>query len=233
MEKQKEKTGIESHVLRYWEEELGLNIPRNEMGHRYYTDEQLKLFLQIKDLKESGFQLKAVRTLLLPGEIVERDEDRSDIGDEEELEGKSEALEDEDSDMENAKILRFKEEDKSGKSDSFAGVSVHKNSEIEMKQSEDKLAQFEQIIGDIVSKSLMANNNILGENISTQVSSRVSDKVIKEMDYLLRLKDEAEDERFKKLDETIRNIQKSGKEAVAAKETAVKRKKKKFFAKNK
>ena len=24
---------VETHVLRYWEEELGLSIPRNEMGH--------------------------------------------------------------------------------------------------------------------------------------------------------------------------------------------------------
>ena len=29
--------GIQSHVLRYWEEELELPIGRNEMGHRYYT----------------------------------------------------------------------------------------------------------------------------------------------------------------------------------------------------
>ena len=26
---------VESHVLRYWEDELALEIPRNEMGHRY------------------------------------------------------------------------------------------------------------------------------------------------------------------------------------------------------
>ena len=29
---------VESHVLRYWEEELELAIPRNEMGHRYYME---------------------------------------------------------------------------------------------------------------------------------------------------------------------------------------------------
>ena len=28
---------VEAHVLRYWEDELGLPIPRNEQGHRYYT----------------------------------------------------------------------------------------------------------------------------------------------------------------------------------------------------
>ena len=32
------KVDVEAHVLRYWEEELELDIPRNEMGHRYYTD---------------------------------------------------------------------------------------------------------------------------------------------------------------------------------------------------
>ena len=35
---------MESHVLRYWEEELDLKIPRNEMGHRYYTKENLQQF---------------------------------------------------------------------------------------------------------------------------------------------------------------------------------------------
>ena len=30
------KVQVESHVLRYWEEELKLPIKRNEMGHRYY-----------------------------------------------------------------------------------------------------------------------------------------------------------------------------------------------------
>ena len=45
-----EKTGLEAHVLRYWEEELGINIPRNEMGHRYYLDEHIELFRQVKEI---------------------------------------------------------------------------------------------------------------------------------------------------------------------------------------
>ena len=28
---------VESHVLRYWEDELELPIKRNKLGHRYYT----------------------------------------------------------------------------------------------------------------------------------------------------------------------------------------------------
>ena len=43
---------VEAHVLRYWEEELGLPIGRNEMGHRYYTEEDIRLFRHIKGLKD-------------------------------------------------------------------------------------------------------------------------------------------------------------------------------------
>ena len=50
------KVDVESHVLRYWEEELEMNIPRNEMGHRYYTDFHIRLFKQVKNLKEKGYQ---------------------------------------------------------------------------------------------------------------------------------------------------------------------------------
>lgn len=55
---------VETHVLRYWEDELELQIPRNDMGHRYYTDYYIRLFRQIKDLKEKGYQLKAIKNAL-------------------------------------------------------------------------------------------------------------------------------------------------------------------------
>lgn len=58
------KLQVESHVLRYWEEELGLSIGRNEMGHRYYTDEDIQLFGCIKELKEQGMSLKALGELI-------------------------------------------------------------------------------------------------------------------------------------------------------------------------
>ena len=55
---------VESHVLRYWEEELELPIKRNEQGHRIYTQEDIDRFIDIKNLKDQGLQLKAVKTLL-------------------------------------------------------------------------------------------------------------------------------------------------------------------------
>lgn len=60
---------VESHVLRYWEEELKLPIKRNEMGHRYYTQEDIARFQEIKDLKEQGLQLKAIRNMLQRGKL--------------------------------------------------------------------------------------------------------------------------------------------------------------------
>lgn len=55
---------VEAHVLRYWEEELQLPIKRNDLGHRYYTEEDKELFLRVKQLKEKGIQLKGIRNML-------------------------------------------------------------------------------------------------------------------------------------------------------------------------
>lgn len=57
-------TDTEPHVLRYWEEELELVVPRNEMGHRYYTEKNLQNFMKIKELKRQGFQLRTIREIM-------------------------------------------------------------------------------------------------------------------------------------------------------------------------
>ena len=63
------KVQVETHVLRYWEDELGLPIKRNELGHRYYTEEDIKRFQNIKELKEQGLQLKAIKMVLKNGRL--------------------------------------------------------------------------------------------------------------------------------------------------------------------
>ncbi|NLL76255.1 MAG: MerR family transcriptional regulator [Clostridiales bacterium] len=60
---------VESHVLRYWEEELGIPIKRNELGHRYYTEQDIDSFREIKKLKEQGLQLKAIRMIVHNGKL--------------------------------------------------------------------------------------------------------------------------------------------------------------------
>ena len=66
---------VESHVLRYWEEELELPIARNEMGHRYYTEDDIQLLKHIKKLKERGYQLKAIKMDISEnGELIPRED---------------------------------------------------------------------------------------------------------------------------------------------------------------
>ena len=176
---------VESHVLRYWEEELKIDIPRNEMGHRYYTDTYINLFKEIKNLKEQGFLLKAIKTLmpgLMEGKIFSNEEPQiiSEM-----ISGENGLTEQENSNV--------------------ASLNEHES----VVSGEDKIEQFRIILGGIVSRAIEDNNEVLGK----EVSSRVSDSVIKEMDYLLRLKEEREEERYKKFDEILRSYQKGNKEA--------------------
>lgn len=59
------KVQVETHVLRYWEEELGLVIHRNAQGHRYYRKEDLELLENIRRWKNQGLHLKAIRMMLV------------------------------------------------------------------------------------------------------------------------------------------------------------------------
>lgn len=64
---------VETHVLRYWEEELGLDIPRNKMGHRVYHQKQIQLFKEIIDWKEQGLSLKEIADHISPtttGQVI-------------------------------------------------------------------------------------------------------------------------------------------------------------------
>lgn len=59
-----EMTGVKPYVMRYWEDELDLHIQRNELGHRYYTRYDIQLFLNIRELKKRGLQLRAIKDLI-------------------------------------------------------------------------------------------------------------------------------------------------------------------------
>lgn len=61
------KVEVEPHVLRYWEDELKLPIGRNDMGHRCYTEKDIETLRRIRQLKEQGLQLKAIRVVLQGG----------------------------------------------------------------------------------------------------------------------------------------------------------------------
>lgn len=56
--------GVESHVLRYWEEELRIPIQRTSQGHRIYSEKNVETFRRVREWKQKGIQLKAIRLLL-------------------------------------------------------------------------------------------------------------------------------------------------------------------------
>lgn len=213
------KVEVESHVLRYWEEELDLNILRNEMGHRYYTEDDIKLFCKIKELKDQGFQLKAIK-MIIP-ELKNNDKVNLDnlIFIKEELNSKAEP-------KSNGEVIVPFSRDNMVTHDGTQSIDS-------VEESGVKIQQFKKILGSCIGEALRENNTLLGK----EISGRVSDNILKEMDYLSRINDEKEEERYKKLDETIRSYQRSRQETAAAKmEEKVKNKKKRrltsLFAKD-
>ena len=152
---------VEAHVLRYWEEELDLSVPRNEMGHRYYTKENIHEFMKIKELKEQGYQLRTIKKIL--HNEMENDEP------------------------------------------SVSQPRLVHRRDVDMLSSEDKMQQFREVMNDIVGKAISLNN----EELSIQIGTEVEERVLKEMNYLMREQENAQEERFKKLDAAIRgNIRK-------------------------
>jgi DNA-binding transcriptional MerR regulator len=182
---------VEPHVLRYWEEELELEVPRNELGHRYYREEDLKALENIKVLKEQGFQLKAIK-MLLPN--LDQMGDITEDNIPEELRAYRDHIIDEEE-------------------EEYHNVAM---SQSNVAHTESKFRQFQVMMQDMFESALKENNNQLTEN--------VSETIIKQMDYLLRIKEEREEERFKKLDEIIRETQKARQEVAITKN-----KKNKFF----
>lgn len=55
---------IEAYVLRYYEKELELDILRNTQGHRVYREEDIERLRHIKELREQGLELRAIKNVL-------------------------------------------------------------------------------------------------------------------------------------------------------------------------
>lgn len=161
--------GVESHVLRYWEEELDLPIGRTEMGHRHYTEEDIQLFSCIKELKEQGLLLKEIKQLL-------------------------------------PDMLRTKALLKARKSDApKAAASIN---EVAAPQ-DPALSVYQPLLEESLRKILLENNQILEGSLGKSVS----EKVTKEMDFLLQAKERLEEDRYRKLDHLLRQQQALRKEA--------------------
>ena len=185
---------VETHVLRYWEEELELDIPRNEMGHRYYTKENINQFQKIKELKALGYQLRTIKSL-----IHETDNYESNITE---------------PSAHNSTVLsteRALNPERLGNPQCLGNpqgvenperqVALEKsgNVHIEKMTSEDWMNQFRELMSYIVGQAIALNN----EELSITIGNEVGERVLKEMNYLMREQESAQEERNKKLDAAI------------------------------
>jgi DNA-binding transcriptional MerR regulator len=60
-----EKTGLEKHVVRFWESEFSDIKPDRRQGRRYFRDSDIKVILRIKDLLyKQGFTIKGAKKVL-------------------------------------------------------------------------------------------------------------------------------------------------------------------------
>ena len=172
--------GVESHVLRYWEEELNVIIPRNEMGHRYYTDNHINLLKNVRDLKNQGYSLRTIKMMLTDPDMKQKD-------------GHS---------AKNSMTMPLTAREVSAPV-MQQSVRVENTEVIDQESHGSKMEQFQAIMDKVVCKALKASASELGK----EVSGSVSETVLKEMNYLIRTQDEREEERYKKLDEAMRSRQ--------------------------
>lgn len=192
------KVAVESHVLRYWEEELHLPIKRNELGHRYYTEEDILRFQEVKSLKEQGLQLKAIRMVLMNGKL-------------EPFAGKEIATKMEIQEKEPKHVIMV---------NSSEIMSVQTAEPAVSESKEAKSLRLQQLLQQMIAEAVRTNNK--------ELCTDIKETMLKELDYQFRLQEEREEERVKeqrvrddryyqKIDELLRNRNKKNKAAAEGK----------------
>lgn len=178
--------GVESHVLRYWEEELKMDIHRNEMGHRYYTKKDIEVLSKVRDLKEKGLQLKAIRNYL---------------------------------EMRREQIAKGQKVKTTDAVQAVAGEEDNPSRDTELvsvKQkilsNEEKMEQFQQLMNRILSNAIQENNELIGKS----AGEHAANAVVTQITGMTKEQEARAEERYQKLDQTLREIQRARQEAAAA-----------------
>lgn len=178
---------VESHVLRYWEEELELNVKRNELGHRCYTQKDIQFLLQVKEWKEKGYPLKAIKSFLcnpsdnlIPMPVMTAQ-----------------------SAAPSSVLPTATATAPVGATALTPSPAPRPAAQRQPLSPDQKMEQFQAILNRIVSNAIRENNVALGQ----EVGAHVSERVLKEMDYLMRTQEEALEAHFQNLDQAIRKQQ--------------------------
>lgn len=178
---------VESHVLRYWEEELHLPIKRNELGHRYYTEEDVERFKQIKSMKERGLQLKAIKLIL--------------------KDGKLDVLNSTDIEPAACEEKCFSGKGEHQKSGLAIDIIPNRQTQVVQENRDEKSRRLQWLLQQLIRDTLQENNG--------ELCREIKESVVKELDYQFRMQEEREEardkmmiqrdeEHYKKMDELLR-----------------------------
>lgn len=221
------KVDVEPHLLRYWEEELALDIPRNERGLRYYRRQELMLFRSIQNLRTKGFRMSAIKMVLqdiyrveeLPAEKLLELRDRIDDamglkrldaafdGGRESVrtafdggQERERATSDGGSEREHTAIDGGNERvPLEGVRERVALRREPAGSTELVDKPAEKMEQFRKLMTDIVYDAMKLNS----EELSRRINYTVTDSVVREMDHLMRRREEREEAHYRKLDQAL------------------------------
>lgn len=209
---------VESHVLRYWEEELHLPIKRNELGHRYYTKEDVERFKTIKGMKERGLQLKAIKMILKDGKLdllsgrpegLEKDAGQSGNAERIEEAETVQDIQDGEQMMSQESVdqvhLNRTQERPSG--ELATDIVQAGDSVLTAESKEEKSKRLQWLLQQLIRETLQENNE--------ELCREIKESVVKELDYQFRMQEEREERRdkmmqerdeeyYKKMDELLR-----------------------------
>lgn len=212
---------VESHVLRYWEEELELPIKRNEQGHRIYTQEDVERFIRIKNLKDQGLQLKAVRAVL--EQIQEEKEEADDMRADNPFAQKQLTKIGKNGDMkviqlkpsEEAKwkemkserhVIEVKEKKGSGgrtennelaiQIKDMASLEERENHTKVQDNQKEQMARLQYLFQKLIKEAVAESNEALAESLTERITDSVKADICKELDYQFRLMEEREEQRY-------------------------------------
>lgn len=219
---------VEAHVLRYWEDELKLEIKRNSMGHRYYDERDIRMFQEVQELKAKGFALKDIRMGIekqkkaVQGGLRTENADRQEPAGSAEQEVKREPVrEQQQISSQGQKSEPLQQAEESGQEpvsrcEKDAEGAEHRGQAIseDIKVVDFKLAQMQTTMNRIVANALRENKDI----ITSALKSEITTDVMRQFDTVMRERAEWEEERFRKLDTLLRQIQQSNAEVAAARE---------------
>lgn len=180
-----EMLDTEAYVLRFYEKELNLDIKRNSKGHRVYTLEDVELFRKVQDMRERGLQLKAIESLV-------------------HHEGNIEALET----YEQLSSISVVPQPQA-----VSSVKKQETSQIDITDADDeKVKQFSYLIKDMFKQALTEYNEETSIKLENTIKQEVQFAVDEKVAQMQEASIAKNEEYYRKLDETMREVQKIRKE---------------------